>query len=512
MAKRLLTHFIILSFSLIVAQKTIAQKTYAYITNKGSNTMSIIDVSTNTVVGTVAIGVGTAPYAVAILPTGNAYIANNGSGTVTVFSTTSNTIIGAITVGAGPLSIAANSSGSKVYVTNTTDGTVSVINTATNTVTATITVGGNPQGIVVSSDNSKVYVSDGIAGVAVIDAATNTLITTISTGASSLPKGVGITPDGLYLYVVNSNLATVSVFKTSDNSLVTAPVSVGGGAYGIAISPDGTVAYVTSTGGSISIIRTTDHVVTSTIPDGGGNQPLGVSFTPDGAKVYVVNSGAGNVYVIDVATATITGSPIVVGTNPISFSSFIATVPYTLAIQFTSFTAQELSNRAIQLSWKVQDQTSGTYYEVENSTDGISFSRKTLVNANGSSSASYSWTDASVSFGTNFYRIKSVEASGKIAYSQILKLTIGSKGSKMLVYPNPLKERTFTLQLNNQPQGVYSLQLINSLGQKVFRAELNYTGGSSAQTISLPNSVSKGTYQLVIRNGSVQNVLKLMIE
>lgn len=476
--------------------------------------MSIIDVSTNTVVGTVSLTVGTAPYAVAILANGNAYIADNGNSSVTVFSTTSNVIIGTIAVGSGPLSIAANSTGSKVYVTNTTDGTVSVINTATNTVTATVTVGvnSNPQGVVVSPDNSKVYVSDGVAGVAVIDAATNTLTTTISTGASSLPKGVAITPDGQYLYVVNSNLATVSVFKTSDNSLVTAPVSVGGGAYGIAISPDGTKAYVTNTGGSISVIRTSDHSVTSTIADGGGNQPLGVAFTPDGTKAYVVNSGAGNVYVIDVATAAITGSSIAVNTNPSSFSSFIATVPFTLDIQFTSFTAQELSNRAIQLSWKVQDETIGTYYEVESSTDGISFSSKTLINASRSSASSYSWTDASVSSGTIFYRIKSVEASGKIAYSQILKLSIGSKGSKILVYPNPVKEGSFTLQLNNQPPGVYSLQLVNSLGQKVFRTELNYTGGFSVQTIRLPNSVSKGTYQLIATNGSVQNVLKLIVE
>lgn len=399
-----------------------------------------------------------------------------------------------------------------MYVTNTTDGTVSVINTATNTVAATVTVGGNPQGVVVSPDNSRVYVSNGIAGVAVIDAVTNTVTTTISTGASSLPIGVALTPDGQYLYVVKGNAvtATVGVYKTSDNSLVTT-ITVGGSAYGIAISPDGTKAYVTYSD-NISVINVTTNTVTSTIADGAGAQPLGVAFTPDGTKAYVVNYGAGNVYVIDVATAAITGSPIVVGTNPSSFSSFIATVPFALAIEFTSFTAQELSNGGVRISWKVQDETNGSYYVVESSTDGTSFSMKTLINSNGSSSSSYSWTDASPSSGTIFYRIKSVEVSGKIAYSQTLKLSIGSRASKMLVYPNPVKGGIFTLQLNNQPRGVYSLQLVNSLGQKVFRTELNYTGGFSAQTIRLPNSVSKGTYQLIIRNGSEQNVLKLMIE
>lgn len=511
MIKRLLLNFNVLLIGLFIGQQSFSQKVYAYITNQSGNSLSVIDVSTKTVIGTINLGAGTNPYAVAVLPNGNAYIADNGTNSVTLFSTTANTITGTIAVGSGPLSIAASPNGNRVYVSNTTDGTVSVINTATNAVIATVTVGGNPQGIVVSPDNSKVYVSDGVAGVAVIDAVSNTFLSTISTGASTLPKGVAITSDGQYLYVALSNTGQVGVYKTSDGSQFVSPITVDGGTTGVAISPDGTKVYVTNSSGSISVIRTSDNTLLTTIPDGGGNQPLGVSFTPDGTEAYVVNYGAGNVSVINTGTSSITNT-IAVGTNPTSFSSFIATVPYTLALRFSSFTAQELFNHTIQLSWTVQEQTYGTQYEVEGSTDGVSFFKKSLVNATSASSASYSWTDAAAALGTNFYRIKSMEASGKASYSQILRLTVGSSSSTTLIYPNPIRERSFTLQLNNQSPGLYSLELINTLGQKVFRSGLNYNGGSSAQTVTLPQSVSKGNYQVIVRKGNVQNILKLIIE
>jgi len=504
---KLLVFACILFFSSYQAK---SQHVYAYITNSTSNNLSVIDVTTNTVISTVGLGAGAAPYAVTVLPNGNAYVADNGSDLVSIFSTTGNSIIGTIPVGSGPLSIAASPDGSKVYVTNTNVGTVSVINTATNTVTSTITVGGNPTGVVVSPDGNTVYVADGIAGVDVINATNNTVTATISTGASTLPRGVAITPDGQFLYEVNGNASTVGVYKTSDNSLF-ATIPVGGGAFGVAISPDGSMAYVTNSSGSVSVIDVATNTVTTTIPDGGGNQPLGVSFTPDGTKAFVVNYGAGNVSVINTTTQIITSS-IGVGSNPTSFSSFIADVPFALPIHFTNFSAQELSNRSIQLSWKVQDQTQGTYYEVESSNNGILFSKKATISSSQHANATYSWTDILATPGTSFYRIKSVETSGMITYSQVLRMIVGSGTVETLIYPNPVKGKTFALQLSNQAKGLYTIEIVNIAGQRVVQTQINYTGATLTQTLNLPQIVSRGVYQVILRNGSNKTVLKLIIE
>jgi YVTN family beta-propeller protein len=75
----------------------------AYVANSGSNSVTVIDTTTNTVVGT-PIPVGSGPRGVGVDPTVHrAYVANNGSASVTVIDTTTNTVIGGpIPVGSGP--------------------------------------------------------------------------------------------------------------------------------------------------------------------------------------------------------------------------------------------------------------------------------------------------------------------------------------------------------------------------------------------------------------------------
>ena len=77
----------------------------------------------------------------------NAYITNLGSNTVSVIDTKTNKVTATIPVGAGPLGVAVSPDGSKVYISNDNDnpGTVAVIDAATNAVTATIPVGSGPQ-------------------------------------------------------------------------------------------------------------------------------------------------------------------------------------------------------------------------------------------------------------------------------------------------------------------------------------------------------------------------------
>jgi YVTN family beta-propeller protein len=75
---------------------------FAYVANEGDNTVSVIDTTTNTVVGT-PILVGTAPWGVAVTPDGkHAYVANLNSNNISAIDTATNTVVG-IPVGANPL-------------------------------------------------------------------------------------------------------------------------------------------------------------------------------------------------------------------------------------------------------------------------------------------------------------------------------------------------------------------------------------------------------------------------
>jgi YVTN family beta-propeller protein len=78
---------------------------------------------------------GASPYA---------YITNSGSGTVSVIDTAINAVTATVNVGDFPYGVAVNPAGTKVYVANIASNTVSVIDTATNTVTASVNVGTFP--------------------------------------------------------------------------------------------------------------------------------------------------------------------------------------------------------------------------------------------------------------------------------------------------------------------------------------------------------------------------------
>ncbi len=76
---------------------------------------------------------------------------------------------------------------------------------------------------------------------------------------------------------------------------------------------------------------------------------------------------------------------------------------------------------------------------------------------------------------------------------------ITSAGS-FKVTPNPINGRSIQLQFINQPQGRYNIQLVNSLGQVMYKNQVQHTDGSESVTLTLKNNIAKGPYQLHISN------------
>ncbi len=104
-----------------------------YVTNTGSNTVSVFDASNVNVHGSPAIpllataSVGTAPVSVTALANGTKfYVANSGSGNVTDLSASSFAVLSTIPLPAGsvPAWIASEPSSSKVYVANQSSTTI----------------------------------------------------------------------------------------------------------------------------------------------------------------------------------------------------------------------------------------------------------------------------------------------------------------------------------------------------------------------------------------------------
>src|SRR5262249_32770612 len=116
----------------VMLGSTLAEaKPFAYVTNSLSNTVSVIDTATNTVVATVRVGsVGRLPEGVATTPDGtHAYVTSlfPVPGIVSMIDTATNTVVATVPAGFGPWGVAITPDGSHAYVTNFLSNTVSVI-------------------------------------------------------------------------------------------------------------------------------------------------------------------------------------------------------------------------------------------------------------------------------------------------------------------------------------------------------------------------------------------------
>jgi YVTN family beta-propeller protein len=111
-----------------------------------------------------------------------AYITNSGSNNVSVINTATDKVTATVDGAVEGPGIAATQDGKKVYVANMNSDNFSVIDAATNKVTATVPLGNEttqlvPYGIAVSPDGKKVYVANNGGGCATRGAGLSLLLT-----------------------------------------------------------------------------------------------------------------------------------------------------------------------------------------------------------------------------------------------------------------------------------------------------------------------------------------------
>lgn len=212
------------------------------------------------------------------LPATIAYVVNTLSDSVSVIDTSTNMLIDTIPVGDGPQRVVFSPDGTWAYVTNQLDDTVSVIDTFTsieidvdgdssNGMTR-IAVGDGPFGIDVSPDGTRVYVGNEFSGdMSVIDTSTNSVIATIDLQISGPSQRTpAVTPDGTEVWIgVGADTNTIKRFAVSDNALLPTIGSIIGGAVRLEFLPDGTSAFAQNQCGACGNLQriSTDNLVVS---------------------------------------------------------------------------------------------------------------------------------------------------------------------------------------------------------------------------------------------------------
>jgi YVTN family beta-propeller protein len=259
----------------------------AYVSNSYSDTVSVIDTTTNAVVAT--IGFDDAPRR----PTASA----DNAGTVDLAH--------------GLVNPTLTPDGEHVYVAKSVGGGIAVIDVETNVVTKVIDAGGpKPSGLVFTPDGRRLVVTllgptvDAPGAVTVIDCTTGEVAAPVPLGAQ--PERIALSPDARHAYVVNLHSKSLSVFDV-DASVTVATIALPGELpFNLLVSPEGERVYVGQVrSNSVAVVDTRSQEVVGAIEVPSRN---GIAFSPDHRSIYVTSVFDDSVNVVDIEAGTVVRS------------------------------------------------------------------------------------------------------------------------------------------------------------------------------------------------------------
>ena len=288
----------------------------AYVANRGSDSVSVVDLIAHTVVTEVVVG--DRPYGVVVSPNGDRlYVAEQGADRLTVLDTTTFETVDTFSVADRPSGLAISDDGRTLYVTHLLTGQVSVVSLGGYRIYLPLILKSRQeiryqildigysrfqypisniqlwpdsnlsQSIVLSPDRRTAYVPHTRSNtsnraltfdatvfplVSLIDLTTQQHLVGQQLDLGTLdPPGVGlpfdavVTPDGEELWVLNAASNDITVVDLASRQHV-AHIEVGDNPRGIVLSPDGATAYVNNTlAGTVSVVDTAAYAVTSAI-------------------------------------------------------------------------------------------------------------------------------------------------------------------------------------------------------------------------------------------------------
>jgi YVTN family beta-propeller protein len=257
------------------------------------------------------------------------YVTNGGSDTVTVLDVVNVRLDRELAVGRHPVAIAASPTRNEIYVVNQgapeANGSISVIDAERNTVVDTIPVHRQPASIDIDAGGARAYVANtGSNSVSVIDLKTRRELAQY--GAGEGPVAARIAPDGKTIVVANQQASSVTVMDP-ENGHVRAVFADCPGATSPVILPDSSKVFVACSAGHQVMAIALAHAATK--QDGNpaqpdrlealmdvGRAPVDLALKPDGGEVFASNSLSDSLSEIYNTTDEV-GDTYMIGADPV---------------------------------------------------------------------------------------------------------------------------------------------------------------------------------------------------
>lgn len=209
--------------------------------------------------------------------------------------------------------------------------------------------------------------------------------------------------------------------------------------------------------------------------------------TLDTTYAYYVNGQPGPILFYNIKNGVI---------NLIDYLKSSTSMP----LHFISFTASA-GGREVLLNWQTGDESNTNVFHIQRSMDGSDFNTIGDVNASGTGSHNYTFTDNALpATQTLYYRLQETDIDGKSTYSDIVACSL-SGSAAISLYPDPA-----TAHITITGIGNYSLLKIYNLSGAQLRS---YRINGASITIPV-TSLAAGVYIAELSNGNRTTQLRFL--
>jgi PQQ-dependent catabolism-associated beta-propeller protein len=235
---------------------------------------------------------------------GRIFVTNEGSDSVSVINGKTLEVEQTVAIGKRPRGIGLSPDGHELYVAASEDNVIVVVDPGSLKILRTFKAGSDPETFAVHP-NGHIYISnEDDAKASVFDPATGKQIAEIPVGLE--PEGVAISPDGSRVIVTSESTNMLHVIRVPEHDIV-ANILVGARPRAAVFTRDGTIAYATSEiSGEVKKVdmKLNKVVAVEKIADEKA-KPKDVMLSMDEKTLYVAGGRADAVIVLDAATLNI---------------------------------------------------------------------------------------------------------------------------------------------------------------------------------------------------------------
>lgn len=175
-----------------------------------------------------------------------------------------------------------------------------------------------------------------------------------------------------------------------------------------------------------------------------------------------------------------------------------------------------IENKNAMLSWSTATELNNEGFEVQRSTNARDFSKIAWIDGAGNSSdvIQYDFEDSNLEADVvYYYRLKQIDFDGQFSYSPTITVQFKDDDAfpTASFFPNPTKDGTTQLQINNFQAGKIVVKIYDTVGRAVYHVENSLMDNESLFQLDL-HHLPKGIYigEIQSENHTARELLQIM--